>query len=138
MSFQLKKAEIKQRDAIIAQLEQCSSETADAIDEFNAQLAVLWMTLTPKISAHNKALAAAETFRQAVVTRLSDEFEEKSDKWHESEAGEAVERMLDAWREPVYGLEVERPEELVVDDIPAGKVLSELPTGPEEEDDDED
>jgi hypothetical protein len=139
MSFQLTKTERKLRDQLLAQLQQTSADTANAIDAFNAQMAVLWMNLSQTINAHNKVLAAVETFRQEIAERLQNEFDEKSDRWQESKAGEAADEMIDQWSEPFYGLEIERPDDLDGDDMPDAKILSNLPTElSEDEDEDED
>jgi len=51
------------------------------------------------IKDHNQRLGKARTFVASVAGELRDEFEAHSEKWQESEAGQAAQAMLDEWED---------------------------------------
>ena len=58
--------------------------------------AAAWAAVEAAVAAYNAALAEASEFAQEVSGRIGDDIDEKSEKWQESEKGEAA----GAWREP--------------------------------------
>lgn len=65
---------------------------------------------------HNVHVAAARAFVTATAEALRDDLDSRSDRWRESEAGQAAEDMVQEWEdaalhdvEPVQVLEPDRP-----------------------------
>lgn len=83
--------------------------------------------LEANIVAYNAAIEDVRVFAGEVHERMSDEFEDKSEKWQESDAGTAAAEMLEAWEQ----IDLEDADEegeftSVLDD------LNELPEEPQE------
>lgn len=53
--------------------------------------------LAAAIDLYNSAAREAEDFVKDVAQKFEDEFDDKSDKWKESEAGEAAREFIDEW-----------------------------------------
>lgn len=75
----LKKKQEKERDALVARL----NEQAEAINA--------------AITKYNETLAEAKEFAQGIVGEIEDYVSERSDAWHESDKASAVEDWKTAW-----------------------------------------
>jgi hypothetical protein len=108
MSVKLNKAQIAERARIVAILEKARSALSVAFVNYS------------------HALEEAREFRDDLVTDWRDEISDKSEKWRESERGEATAALVDAWE----GLEFEG--EFVPEiDLGHAEALAEAPEEPE-------
>jgi hypothetical protein len=66
------------------------------------------------VERHNRSLARAREFVETVAAELRDAVDEKSDKWKDSDAGQAAEGMVEEWEnarlEDVELLQVLEPD----------------------------
>lgn len=97
MTFKLTKTEEEQRSAIVEKLRLEASKLEDSVCEFNEALSVARDRLDVARQAYNSILEEARTFVGEVQGRLTDEYDEKSDKWKEGERGTEVEAWIEEW-----------------------------------------
>ncbi len=75
--------------------------TAHVVDMMGTELAGILTGVTLRINMairdHNAARAAAAVFVSEVHDTLEEEYDEKSDKWKEGDAGSAAAEMVSAW-----------------------------------------
>lgn len=50
-----------------------------------------------KVMEYNEHVGRARDFAKKVLEDLHDEYDEKSERWQESEAGQAAQSMIDEW-----------------------------------------
>lgn len=99
MTFKLTKTEEEQRSAIVEKLRAEAAYLEDAVSDFNAAIIVARQKLDVTRQAYNSILEEARTFVGEVQGRLTDEYDEKSDKWKEGERGTEVEAWIEEWTE---------------------------------------
>ena len=97
-------------------------ETFDArLREVAAGLAIL----NALIDLHNADIARARHFVEEIAAELRDEYDQKSERWHESDAGQQAEAMIQAWENA--SLEDVEPVVLLLPDRPLFKEGLDLP-----------
>ena len=73
----------------------------EGIDRSFKELVHILTTVTEginaEIDAHNDRILQAQAFVDVVSARLRDIYDEKSERWQESEAGAAALEMVEAW-----------------------------------------
>lgn len=97
MALKLNKDEIRQRDAYVAELRKVADLLEDAVRVFNEELEAARVKMRGAIDDYNETLTAARGFAEDIASRLSDEIDEKSEKWQEGEKGEAAVAFKDEW-----------------------------------------
>src|SRR5574343_1903149 len=114
MAFKLTKAELKRRDELAASLELAGAELSKGIETFNEEVSKLFGAhVEVALIKYNEVLQEAQEFREDVVGRLEDEASDKSERWQESEAGQAAEEFTSEWRElSLDEVQIEEPEPL--------------------------
>lgn len=70
----------------------------------------------------NESIQAARDFRDEVVQEMQDYFDERSEKWHETENGQSYE----AWKSEWEGFELEEIDKSEID----GESFGQLPEEP--------
>jgi glutamate/tyrosine decarboxylase-like PLP-dependent enzyme len=94
MAFKLSKANQKQKEEFTHQLR----EKFEAFEELQLKKAPV-DELTHSLAEFLVVLSEVETFRDELATEFRDQFEEKSDKWQESDAASEAEEFISAWEE---------------------------------------
>lgn len=132
MAFKLTKAENKQRDELVANLEVASAALSEAVETANEQIALVEEGVNIAIEAYNEALSAAREFAQDIASRLEEEIGEKTEKWQEGENGQAAEELRNAWAElDLEDIEPITIEQVVDFDLSHRDDLENLPDGKE-------
>ena len=92
MAFRLDRIEKQNRNNLI-------NDLRTKQDEFEALKSSTPTTAELQTAASELLVLVgeAEEFRDSVASRLRDEFDEKSEKWQESETGEAASAFIDEW-----------------------------------------
>jgi exonuclease VII small subunit len=131
--MKLTKAEGAKRDDLVANLEIAGGTLDDAITAYNAAVEAAAEAANTAIAAYNETLEGAREFVETLVERLDEEFGERSEKWQDSERGEAARALLNAWSEleldPVDDIEVDPIDEM---DLPHRNDLEDAPNGTED------
>jgi hypothetical protein len=105
-----------------------------AVDEANRAVSAALDRLNRTVAAYNGTVTDGRAAVKAVADRLRDEWDEKSEKWQEGEAGQAAESFVTEWEEAMDATDtlalVVLPD-ILVSDIVDGKwaheILGELP-----------
>lgn len=135
MALKLTKQELAQREELTNKLSYMSEALSDALMMFNTDRADAFLELASHIEAYNKkvtdafddvaqavssyneALEEAQQFVADVASRIDSEISERSERWQESEKGQAASKWLSDWQDADFDtLDVEAPEELEVDE----------------------
>lgn len=98
MAFKLTKVEVEQRDQLVAALNTKYAALEDAVSEYNAKLAELREPLQHALDGYNEAVEQARGFAEDIASQIDNDIEDKSEKWQESERGEAAIAWRDEWQ----------------------------------------
>lgn len=129
----LSKAQIIERDELVASITIASKSLADAIDSYNETVRVAREALDAKIAEYNEALEPARGFASDFASAMSDAVGERSEKWQESEKGEAASSFVSEWEGAEFGdFEIDDVEEIEAPEEDAAETLENLPESPEE------
>lgn len=93
----LTKAEQHTRDTLLDDLRGAKDELEDAISVYYDEMELALNKLNGKVSNYNGVLEQVQNFRDAVVNRLQEAIDSKSEKWLEGERGEATVALKDEW-----------------------------------------
>ena len=88
--FGFDKAARARRDAIQERLTAAHNELTDAIAGFELALEPLVTAVNAKVDAYNEALQDARGFLEDEANSAQEAFDEKSERWQESDKGQAV------------------------------------------------
>lgn len=88
MAFKLTKAQIKERDSMVAALR----EKAEAMTAAKTA----W---EEAVNDYNGAISDTKTFVENLAAEFRDEYDNKSERWQEGERGEAASTFVEAWEE---------------------------------------
>src|SRR5262245_21534791 len=117
MAFKLTKEEIAKRDEIFAALNEKYAELETAVGEYNEAVGKAQTEVENVLAEYNKVLADARELAQDIANDADSEMMEKSEKWADSDAGQAAQAFKDEWEGlNLDDLEIEFPGELVVED----------------------
>jgi hypothetical protein len=116
----------KQKDEHVAALEIAAAAVSKAIEEANA---VIKNQVTSAIGAYNDALANASLFRNKIVFNMEMYAGDRSEKWHESEAGETYQGWKGEW-EGIDFSELDMPDTIDDPSPSHGDDLDALPNEP--------
>lgn len=113
MAFKLTKNEATTRDDFVARFEMASAELDQVRETTNEAIEALLGPLNEKITAYNVILAEAKEYAEEIAARFQTEFDDKSEKWQESEKGVAVSEMIESWT----NLDFEEVDDVAIDQI---------------------
>lgn len=99
-----------------AALARSRSDVSAEWEWFVANIGIAEAALGRAIRRHNDAVAAARQFVAAVAEDLRDQYDGKSEKWQESEAGQAADAMVTEWEDAA--LEDVAPVRVLLPDPP--------------------
>lgn len=112
----------------IEDVDNTETELRDAIDKYNEVLADEWQAVVaaykgfveavgesePEVrsakEAFDAAVSEAESFREEMSSEIEGHYDEKSERWQESEAGERFSEWSSTWQETIEPEEIEIPE----------------------------
>lgn len=91
MAFKLTKAQATEQATLVEQLEQAAATAADSI------------------TAYNEALSNAREFCSDIAETAQEAWNDKSEKWQESDKGQEVQGWIETWQEANLD-DVEEPD----------------------------
>lgn len=118
MAFKLTKQEIKQRNELVDELEAEKNKLDDAVRVFNEALEKARNELLIVLTDYNATVEDARNFVADIVSQAENDVGEKSERWQESERGQAVGEWVEAWRNverELSEVELELPEDIEPD-----------------------
>lgn len=93
--MKLSKAQIKERDELSAALRENAEALDSAVDELNRKFREeVKQKLTPLVAAYNETRSRVETFVEGLGSEFRSDFDEKSERWQESDAGLSVDSFI--------------------------------------------
>lgn len=131
MAFKLTKFEHEVRDELISKLNEKRLALIGAVVNFNDEMAVQKATLKDAEAAYNSALNETQQFIDEIASRAEDEISEKSDKWQESDNGQAAASWQSEWADASSEFEpidLDYPEEFEPEIEEHGDILDNLST----------
>ena len=87
MAFKTTKAQMIQRDAIAAELRDRAHGLNVAIADFNRQMDPIVHAVEEAQARYNAAMESARTLASEISGPAQEQFDAKSERWQESEAG---------------------------------------------------
>ena len=124
---QLNKDQDKQRNDLLARLELADKAMQDAIAKANE---IIENEVARAIDSYNEVVTDMETFRDEIVGEMSSYYDDRSEKWQDSDTGQAYSGWKDDWEgldvSPVEAVEVIEDREVDHHDNLAN-MASELP-----------
>jgi hypothetical protein len=134
MAIKLTKAEVIRQTKLVAELRVQEYAMTAAIEDFNTAMDSARVDLREAVEKYNEVISEVNGFALDIATRLQDEIDEKSEKWQESEKGEAAVAFKDEW-EQIDGGELDADEiaPSYIDDMTfeAADALEAISTEPE-------
>ena len=97
MAIKLTKYENEHRDELVADLEVAASVLHEEMEEVSRLINEANEIATAAYAAYNETLANAREFAQDIASRLREELDARSEKWLESDKGQAATEMVERW-----------------------------------------
>lgn len=111
MPFRLSKEEFQQRAALVEKLEAGATALANAVETYNAALEAAKGPLEAALEVYNELLDEARGFAQDVASQADQDISEKSERWQESDKGQAAQEWKGEWEDlSLDDVEIELPE----------------------------
>jgi DNA repair exonuclease SbcCD ATPase subunit len=128
----LSKEQIRQRDEIVAQLDERRKNIEAAIEAANEKIDEIREDLVAVRDKYNEEVTKLATLRDEIVTDIENYVEEKSEKWQDSEAGSSYATWRDRFSDTdLDGIDIEMPEDIDTPDIDHGGEAEAWPESPE-------
>jgi uncharacterized coiled-coil DUF342 family protein len=115
MAFKLTPAEQTQKNDHFVKLSAKSDELLAARDVMNSKVQEAVEEYNGHVQAYNELVNEANGFRSDVASRLQGEYDDKSEKWQESDEAGSAQEFIDAWE----GFEIEVLGETSVPELEA-------------------
>jgi hypothetical protein len=127
----LSKKQFEQRAALVADLRKQAALLEKAVADLDAAVAAATPAIASAVVDYNAAREAAEAFVGEIAQEATEYHGERSEKWQESDAGQAYKSFADEWEGAYFEeLEIELPEDLEVPELDAADILEGLPEEP--------
>jgi uncharacterized coiled-coil DUF342 family protein len=113
MAFKLTAAELAQKNDYFAKLTAKADELLAARDVLNAKAQEIVEEYNNLVQEYNQLVGEANSFRSGIAERWQGEYDDKSEKWQESDDAGAAQELIDAWE----GFEIEVIGETAVPEL---------------------
>jgi hypothetical protein len=129
MAFKLTTNEARKVSELEALLDDTRSELNNEIVRFNETVETLMSAVNNAVDKYNDAIYATAAFCEDIAASYQAEWDEKSEKWQEGDAGDAAANWISQWEshciEQIEPLEAPTLDEI---DSDAESTLTELPS----------
>lgn len=117
--MKLSKAQSKTREELVAELATQHENLTDAVNSFNEKMQASYASdIAPQIEQYNEQLSKARDWVTECQSEIDEYTEGKTDKWTESEKGQAVQALRDSFDDVTLDdISLDAPEELSLEDI---------------------
>lgn len=128
MAFKLNKTEIDTRNKIADNMEAAYSDLLTEIEEYNDIVEAAWEKLAARIAEYNELIVQAKEFVSNVAQEQQELFEDKSERWQGSDAGQEAENFIQAWENIEFEeIEVDEPKRFELENVEYFYELRDLP-----------
>jgi len=108
----------KDRNALVTRLHDSKGDLDAVIEVYNAKLAELFALVQEALEVYNATIWDAQSFRTDLVSELEGYRDERSDKWQESDRGQAFEDWIQEWENlDLDEVTIDEPEPLETPDV---------------------
>lgn len=130
----LDKELIAKRDSLVKNLREAAGELETAVSEFNDALDDLKLRLQEKIDDYNMVLQEADSWRADVTGAMEEYYDERSDKWQDSPAGDAYSAWISEYQQlDLDEIDIDMPDNVDMPDVSNADEIENLPEQPDEE-----
>lgn len=120
----LSKQELQQRDEFADALETSRNKLCDAVDKFNSKITELYEPVAGLVEEYNGIAADAQNWRDDILSQMDDYMSERSEKWLESDTGQAYQEWKDSWESlSIEQFNIEQPEGIDLPEIEGPEAL---------------
>ena len=112
MAFKTTRDQLARRDGIVAELRARADELNVAIVEFNRKLDPFVRGVVTAQASYNGVLESARTLASEISDPAQAQFDSKSEKWQDSDAGVQVRIWIEQWEMSLDNVELDLPEPL--------------------------
>lgn len=127
----LTKQQSSEKAAHVAALSAAAENLEKAVAEFNAVVEAAQEPVTAAVEEYNAALQEAANFVEAMASEIEAEIADKSERWQESEKGQAFDTWQQEWEAVVFDdIQIDFPDQLEGPDLSAANALEDLPEEP--------
>jgi hypothetical protein len=131
MAFKLSKGDLEKKKSIREELQRAYEHMRKTINDANVIIADAVSETNASIREYSAAVEEAKAFCKEVAEEWQGDFDDRSEKWQEGEAGEAVSQAISDWE----GFDPDEVEEVEFDGFdtpdPYHEDFEELPEGTE-------
>jgi chromosome segregation ATPase len=129
MAFKTTKDQLARRDALAAELRRKARLLNAAIAEFNRQLDPVVRAVAEAQAQYNEAMESARTLAGEISGPAQEQFEAKSERWQDSDAGTQIRAWIEGWEMSLDDVELDLPEPL--EEIDSDEHAGALESGPD-------
>ena len=112
MTFKLSKEQSAKRQALAADLRAKAAVLNIAIAAFNRGVEPLSRAVAEAQAGYNETLEMARALANGVAETAREEFDAKSERWQDGEAGTQVRSWIEQWEISLDEVDLELPEAL--------------------------
>lgn len=113
MKKKLSKEQLAERSALAESLRAAAQNITDAVDTYNQTVLEAQTPVQQALTAYNEVVEKAKVFANEVAEELQGEFDERSEKWQESDAGESFQGWITEWDNATLDeAEIDFPDEV--------------------------
>jgi hypothetical protein len=129
MTFKISKQQLAERDALAADLRKKAEALNIAIVAFNQTIQPVSQAVRDALEDYNGILEKARVLADSITEAAQGEFDEKSEKWQESDKGVQVRTWIEQWEMSLEDVDLDLPEPLteIDPDEQAGAIESASP-----------
>lgn len=102
------------------------TELESAIGGYNETVNAAKQKVEDALKKLNDAISSADNWRDGIHADQESYFEDRSEKWQESDAGQNYSAWMDEWSQEFEQVELEYPEELEMPDVSGACALDDL------------
>jgi hypothetical protein len=128
MAFKTTKDQLARRDAIAAELRDRGHALNVAIADFNRQFEPLVRAVSEAQAHYNAAIESARTLASEISNPAQEQFDDKSERWQDSDAGTHIRMWSEGWELSLDEVELDLPEP--IEEIDPDEHASTLESGP--------
>jgi chromosome segregation ATPase len=112
MAFKTTKDQLARRDALAGELRSRAKELNIAIADFNRQIEPLALAVAKAQDNYNDVMESARALASEISGPAQEQFDAKSERWQESEAGIQVRTWIEQWEASLDDVDLDLPEPL--------------------------
>src|SRR5262245_19838640 len=116
MAFKLSKDQVAERKELAKRLGEASSKLQSAVDEFNSKMDEIKGPVQAAIEEYNSVVTEVREFAEGIAAEADDDMSDKSDRWLESDRGQAAEAFKSEWSLSLDEIDIDLPDEISFDD----------------------